>query len=408
MLSPSEAQRGEKNFWLLQIDMAGHSGWMKEFESDLEAMEARTELASSIIEALPNHGFNKIFWAGDGGLFAAEVDPNHKAQICVDAATVVFEKFKKWQKIQPKERRKLNLRVSLHRDEIYHHEEVGFWYSDNLSLFLKYERTIANTGAIALSNEVYRRLRPNTQKPFRPNKKTPEEGVPWTVYSDKPWPQTVSVSDQIPKKDEHKKFKVEAQHLIQQEKDNSYPYTIEVEQLSGVPSFKIDWPTLKRGSSILNEQIEGLSPEVKFDLIIGINWIGGLVASFLDGCQKDREKPIGMVKSSTKQKNKRRFSYSLPTGSRNTSSILLIDGTIKSGESLNAIVRSVKRKYGKNVSICTAVLIACGVDKIPSTCKMENLFEPTSNRLFKPKSGCTPDLLAFVKKGTISTTPSIA
>lgn len=182
-----ENEISKKTYWLLQIDISSHSKWIKDFQSKPEGMIARTELGKRLAKALNNYSFEEVFWAGDGGLFFSEKNVHKlKEEVTnvLKAADEMFHEFEVWKTAKKHQNRdKLNLRISIHAEEIYVHDDTGYWYSDGLSLFLKHERKLAIEGTVIITSKVFEDIFPDAeQKKWQERIVTLEDEVEWRTY----------------------------------------------------------------------------------------------------------------------------------------------------------------------------------------------------------------------------------
>lgn len=89
----------------------------------------------------------------------------------IKAADTAFQIFSNWKK-QRQDRATLQLRVSIHQGyPVYTHKDPCYWASEDLNAFSKYERKIALSGTIAITDKIYRNLSGNLQKRFPINTK---------------------------------------------------------------------------------------------------------------------------------------------------------------------------------------------------------------------------------------------
>ena len=154
---------------LLQLDLNGHSAWMRNAEFVGTAVQARIEFAERVTAKLKSpYKFARVFWGGDGGLFARGLGRStSNYDIAVDAAKAVVTIFEDWRS-EVEDRRALQLRVSLHfAPEIYVHEDTGYWTSDDLNLFMKFEHDIAAANAIAATGTFRRNLSESYGRRFK-------------------------------------------------------------------------------------------------------------------------------------------------------------------------------------------------------------------------------------------------
>jgi hypothetical protein len=189
------------NWWLLQVDLAGHSNWMQAAKSKPDAARARAELAERLSSSLQHHGFDTAFWAGDGGLFTCRKE-SVLADNLYKPIDEIFQCFQIWKTIETtanQQRDQLNLRVTLHTDEVYVHANSGYWYSDELSTFLKFEREIALLGSAVITQNVYQQMSEEYQNDWGFLKRLKiSETTEWQLYqykkytNDAPKPDTKS------------------------------------------------------------------------------------------------------------------------------------------------------------------------------------------------------------------------
>jgi hypoxanthine phosphoribosyltransferase len=177
----------------------------------------------------------------------------------------------------------------------------------------------------------------------------------------------------------------------------------------------ISWDTIGLGAKRLSEQINSYSPTVQPDLVLGVNELGMIVASYLARALSIGARQLGMVRTGTIDKgtDKRYVSYLLPlsmtrsptdgsvpaadTGWRQGVTILLVDGKIKSGRSALQLKNELSSKFKVNQILC-AVFAACRVVKQE---------DDPGEIVFRLEDGthgkvvCPPDFLAFFTTGDI-------
>jgi hypothetical protein len=153
------------SFFLIQIDLANHTKWFG--EKKVEKNNAKKELAMFFTNELRNkYDFNRLFWAGDGGVFVrtSEATPNY--DIVVDAADAVYQLFEKWRKKYSElETNLLDVRVCAHVSPIFADKDPGFWTSEDLNNFIKYERNISEDG-FSITKQIRDLLTSSKQKRF--------------------------------------------------------------------------------------------------------------------------------------------------------------------------------------------------------------------------------------------------
>jgi len=134
---------------LLQVDVGGHSTWLASEHSRnfLAPCKERSALCTSLTTQLAYLGFGRLFWAGDGGVFAAKVsESGHPERLC-DAGDLVFQLFRKWRQSKPVELRLTATSLELNVDP-----EPGNWCGPEFNDFLKYERHIALPNAFVITS----------------------------------------------------------------------------------------------------------------------------------------------------------------------------------------------------------------------------------------------------------------
>lgn len=156
---------GIHNFFLIQIDLANHTKWFNSKQPDKN--QAKKELAIDFTDKLKNeYGFHRLFWAGDGGIFVRTPEATKNYDVMVDVTDTIYDLFKKWQrKYSNLETKLLGIRVSAHVAPIFADEDPGFWFSEDLNNFIKYERRISG-GAFAITEQIRKLLTALKQKRF--------------------------------------------------------------------------------------------------------------------------------------------------------------------------------------------------------------------------------------------------
>jgi hypothetical protein len=152
-MAPRRSSIVTKAKLLMQVDLAGFSGWFVEAESRPAAALAVSRLADQVTTTLRVCGFGLLFWAGDGGVFTKDAVGLPNFDCGVDAARAAYSVFSSWRKERP-DRRQLELRVSLHSAyPVYTHVKHAYWFSEDINCFLKHEREIARPGVIAVTDQ---------------------------------------------------------------------------------------------------------------------------------------------------------------------------------------------------------------------------------------------------------------
>lgn len=134
------------NFFLLQVDLANHTKWFGDKKP--EKNRAKKELAMIFTNVLNDkYEFHRLFWAGDGGVFVRTSEATKNYDVVVEGADAIYELFKKWKtKYEKLETKLLDIRVSAHISQIFADKDPGFWTSEDLNNFIKYERRISEKG----------------------------------------------------------------------------------------------------------------------------------------------------------------------------------------------------------------------------------------------------------------------
>lgn len=152
-------------FFLLQIDLANHTKWFR--EKQVEKNTAKKNLAMLFEDELCNkYGFYRLFWAGDGGIFVKSSEASKNFDVVIDAADTIYQLFKKWKTQNKKlDTKTLNIRVSAHNCQIFADEDPGFWTSEELNNFIKYERDISQNG-FSITEKIRDKLTSSKQARF--------------------------------------------------------------------------------------------------------------------------------------------------------------------------------------------------------------------------------------------------
>lgn len=158
---------GMKSILFLQVDLEGHSLWFRNTQSKPAAVDARAQFAESLRKVLlKKHSFRRLYWFGDGGMFFCDVAGLSNFDCAIDATDTAFQIFSNW-RTKEENRAILQLRVSIHYGSpVYTHREYGYWTSDDLNIFSKFERKIALPGTTAITDKVRPHLSKNMQMRF--------------------------------------------------------------------------------------------------------------------------------------------------------------------------------------------------------------------------------------------------
>ena len=162
---------------LLQMDLAQHSKWVRDLDSWRESKAAKNALLDQMTAALRTEGFERMFWAGDGGVFYASVDSLAENQ-CVKAAKAALDTFHAWKTDIPKSG-SLGLRISMHKCRVQTTMDSGNWHASELNDFIKYERFIGAKDSIGITEEVYNLLQGDEKQNW---KRRWSLAVRWKLY----------------------------------------------------------------------------------------------------------------------------------------------------------------------------------------------------------------------------------
>lgn len=137
---------------LIQVDIGGHSAWLARATTDnfLEPCRERAKLPKLLAHELETRNYHRLFWAGDGGVFASQVDDksNRPSKLC-DAVDALFRAFHNW-----KRRKNIEIRVTATIADLIIDPDPGNWCSPALNSFLKYERLLARPNAFVITQEL--------------------------------------------------------------------------------------------------------------------------------------------------------------------------------------------------------------------------------------------------------------
>jgi hypothetical protein len=156
--SPAEHPVSIQGLLLLQVDLEGHSDWLRRVPSQPTAVECRIALAERLTKTALDYSFLRVYWAGDGGMYSRHTRDIANSDIVVDLAKSIYQEFYKWRQSTPRADG-LGLRVSAHRAHTVHvTEDPSYWTSDDLNVFAKYERLIGISGTIAVTDALRKQL----------------------------------------------------------------------------------------------------------------------------------------------------------------------------------------------------------------------------------------------------------
>jgi hypothetical protein len=144
------------NVVLFQIDLEGHTIWAKEMESHNEVYLKRRMFAENLELSLAEIKFDRLHWLGDGGLFAREFSHAEDAEAVCDAADRAYKCFAD---VLGSRDSQLGLRATATwASGVYTGPVPGYWFSNTMNEFLKYERDIAEPNAFVITEELRKRM----------------------------------------------------------------------------------------------------------------------------------------------------------------------------------------------------------------------------------------------------------
>jgi hypothetical protein len=154
----------------IQVDLEGHSLWFQRAPSKPQAVAAKIDLVRRLNRCVHPFGFQLLYWAGDGGMYRHEPKPDGNLDKAVDGAYALAKAFDAWRaRKQPNQLdlSALRLRISIHSaNSVYTHKNPGYWTSEDLNAFAKYERQIAIAGTVAITDTVRPHLSASRQARF--------------------------------------------------------------------------------------------------------------------------------------------------------------------------------------------------------------------------------------------------
>jgi hypothetical protein len=126
--------------------------------------------------------FDRLFWAGDGGVFAAQTDRHGHPQNVCEAADKAFSLFSSWRRQKPVEFRASATALELSLDP-----DPGNWCGPELNDFLKYERHFALPNAFVITDRLRAALvdRPSIARFPKPRTVPLPNGEVLTSYVDR-------------------------------------------------------------------------------------------------------------------------------------------------------------------------------------------------------------------------------
>ncbi len=161
---------------LIQLDIEDHSGLVRIFNEKSisigRIMQLKADFANLIEGGLRDLKIKKIFWAGDGGLYANRCENSQDYDNIIYASDriyiylqVINFLYKKELKIS--NRNLLKIRVSAHlAGEVWGHPNPEYWHSHHINFFVKNERNLSFAGAFSITDSLYLGLSKNTKSRF--------------------------------------------------------------------------------------------------------------------------------------------------------------------------------------------------------------------------------------------------
>jgi len=141
---------------VIQCDLEKHSDWFYACVREgrgAEATLAKQDLAERIQAGIRDLQLIKVFWAGDGGAFAAPEIPGEQV---VNGARKMLAAFKEWQgRYGELHLEKLGLRVSCHQCAVFCGADPAFWASEELNVFFKNEREISHANTVSITQKIF-------------------------------------------------------------------------------------------------------------------------------------------------------------------------------------------------------------------------------------------------------------
>ena len=153
--------------------------------------------------------------------------------------------------------------------------------------------------------------------------------------------------------------------------------------------------TFSDGIHFLKEQIDSCAPAIEPHLCVGINSIGGVIASFFSRNLGTGKIPLGFVRTEGQD---HRLTEPLLPACKAVRTILVADIEVKRGQSLANLSRFLHKKYGHHTEIKVVVLVAAGV-----TATIERIEELRKDYkgVFEAEPCHLPDFLAFTSRNKV-------
>lgn len=150
----SEQRQSQRSVTLLQVDLGGHSAWTAQAKTVYDACRSRAKFADILETNLSFEGFDRLFWAGDGGVFASRPNTRGFPENVCAAADTAFKTFVEWKKIDWD----LHLRITATFLQVLVDPDPAHWCSIDFNTFLKYERDISLRNAFVITQNLQSQL----------------------------------------------------------------------------------------------------------------------------------------------------------------------------------------------------------------------------------------------------------
>ncbi len=141
----------------VQVDVSGSSKWLETAETVSSVSGPLRQFAESLTKALKSISFDRLFWAGDGGVFCRQWSGSETNAVFF-AVDGIFRCFGTLHNCNPT----LKVRVtSTIAPFVVSYHDASNMCSSRLSAFIKYERHIALNGAFVLTDDLYHCMDPS-------------------------------------------------------------------------------------------------------------------------------------------------------------------------------------------------------------------------------------------------------
>lgn len=176
---------------LVQFDLGSHSLWVANQEYRQNVARDRCEFAETLRSRIKGafEEFDRLYWLGDGGVFACRLKKNNDLDDAVKAVDIAFDWFKIFQSYA-EGAEKLSFRATATVVDVLIYPEASHWFSEELNEFLKYERELALTNAFVITDKFHKDLtQPAIQNRFsKLNPVMLSSGTQVATYIDKEHP----------------------------------------------------------------------------------------------------------------------------------------------------------------------------------------------------------------------------